>query len=194
MVNKVEKIKSFIADQPLLIPAAITAAAVILIAAVVTLIVLLMKRRNKAQPFEEIVIDTHEEPPVTFRPVLMREDPEDVTKRLFDPKEEFSLNSYCLELVNVDCPEQVFRVAIADRIVVGRRSGCTVPIPNSTLSGEHCEINLRNGRLYIRDLNSLNGTYLNESPERMTSEQELLSGSLVTMGQVKLLVSVGKIG
>ncbi len=193
-MNKVEKIKSFIADQPLLIPAAIIAAAVILAAAVAVIIVLLVKKRNKAQPFEEIVMDTQEEPPVTFRPAPMGEDPEDVTKRLFDPKEEFSLNSYCLELVNVDFPEQVYRVAIADRIVVGRRSGCTISIPNSTLSGEHCEINLRNGKLYIRDLNSLNGTYLNESAERMTSEQELLSGSLITMGQVKLLASVGRIG
>lgn len=193
-MNKVEKIKSFIADQPFLIPAAIAAAAVILIAAVAVLIVLLVKKRNKAQPFEEIVMDTHEEPPAAFRPTPIGDDPEDVTKRLFDPKEEFSLNSYCLELVNVDFPEQVYRVAITDRIVVGRRSGCTICIPNSTLSGEHCEINLRNGRLFIRDLNSLNGTYLNESPERMTSEQELLSGSLITMGQIKLLASIGRIG
>lgn len=193
-MNKVEKIKSFIADQPLLIPAAITVAGLVLIAAVVTIIVLLVKRRNKAQPFEEIVVDTPEEPPVNFRPAPMGDDPDDVTKRLFDPKEEFSLDSYCLELVNVEFPEQVYRVAVAERIVVGRRSGCTISIPNSTLSGEHCEINLRNGRLYIRDLNSLNGTYLNESPERLTSEQELLSGSLITMGQVKLLVSVGRAG
>lgn len=46
-------------------------------------------------------------------------------------------------------------------IVVGREpSLCERPIDDATISKRHCRFSLREGRLYVEDLNSLNGTWL----------------------------------
>lgn len=46
-------------------------------------------------------------------------------------------------------------------IVVGREPAvCDRPIDDVTISRRHCRFSLREGRLYIEDLNSLNGTWV----------------------------------
>lgn len=45
--------------------------------------------------------------------------------------------------------------------VVGRRQDCDLCIPLNIVSRRHCEFNLDEGTLSVRDLESRNGTYLN---------------------------------
>jgi len=45
--------------------------------------------------------------------------------------------------------------------VVGRRSGVAMKLQFRTVSGAHAEFTVRNGRLFVEDLGSTNGTYLN---------------------------------
>lgn len=118
---------------------------------------------------------------------------EDKTIRLFDDQTHSPvLKSYVLEIYDLRNPGQGYRVNVDDRITVGRGSGCTVCVPNRTLSSQHCEIVLDNGTLILRDLNSLNGTYLNGNPNRV-SEARLESGSIIQIGSEKLQVQLKEV-
>lgn len=70
---------------------------------------------------------------------------------------------------------------------VGRHPNNTVQVLDRIVSKEHCHIDLVNGRYVLRDLGSLNGTYVNG--ERV-HERPLYSGDEITMGSTRILVSV----
>lgn len=105
---------------------------------------------------------------------------------------ETDLKSYQLILQDLARPGQVYRANVAERITIGRRAGCTIQIPDRTMSGEHCEILLRGGKLYIRDLQSTNGTYLGRSTSRADME-ELKTGDVIRMGSVRMRVQIAVI-
>jgi len=50
---------------------------------------------------------------------------------------------------------------IANRFVIGRRSDCDLHLSNATVSGQHAELLTINGQLFLKDLESRNGTFLN---------------------------------
>jgi pSer/pThr/pTyr-binding forkhead associated (FHA) protein len=52
-------------------------------------------------------------------------------------------------------------IAVKSRMVIGRESNCDIPIPIEHLSRKHAELFFEGNQLYIKDLNSSNGTYLN---------------------------------
>ena len=65
--------------------------------------------------------------------------------------------------------------------VIGRGRSATLTLPHPLVSREHCEIYLSEGRLHVRDLGSLNGTYIgNERVE----DAALPAGGLLTVGPV----------
>jgi len=65
--------------------------------------------------------------------------------------------------------------------VIGRGRSATLTLPHPLVSREHCEIYLSDGRLHVRDLGSLNGTYVgNERVE----DAPLAPGGLLTVGTV----------
>lgn len=49
-------------------------------------------------------------------------------------------------------------------LVVGRSSQCDIVIPGTHLSRRHLELKVQGGSLHLKDLNSVNGTYLNDRP------------------------------
>ncbi|WP_020208326.1 FHA domain-containing protein [Gilvimarinus chinensis] len=59
---------------------------------------------------------------------------------------------------------QIFTVEPNKRYIIGRASDCDIPIKGSHLSRRHTEVALLGGSLRIRDLNSTNGTFVNERP------------------------------
>ncbi len=65
--------------------------------------------------------------------------------------------------------------------ILGRGKGSTVMLPHPLVSRQHCELFEANGRLWVRDLGSLNGTYVNN--EKIT-ETELPPNELLTVGTV----------
>lgn len=65
--------------------------------------------------------------------------------------------------------------------VVGRGRDATVMLPHPLVSRQHCEIFEANGYLMVRDIGSLNGTFINN--ERVT-EAVLPPGGLLTLGSV----------
>ena len=48
--------------------------------------------------------------------------------------------------------------------VVGRHSGCDHRLHDPSVSRRHCAFSLRDGRVWVEDLGSLNGTRLNGDP------------------------------
>ncbi|MBC8351741.1 MAG: FHA domain-containing protein [Planctomycetes bacterium] len=65
--------------------------------------------------------------------------------------------------------------------IIGRGRSAEVTIPHSLVSRQHCKITESGGRLVVRDLDSLNGTYVGD--ERIT-ETILEPGALLTVGTV----------
>jgi hypothetical protein len=65
--------------------------------------------------------------------------------------------------------------------VIGRGRGCTVVLPHPLVSRRHCTIFESQGQLMVRDMGSLNGTFVNNS--RIT-EAVLPPGELLTVGTV----------
>jgi EAL domain-containing protein (putative c-di-GMP-specific phosphodiesterase class I) len=65
---------------------------------------------------------------------------------------------------------------------VGRKSGLSLTLPRTTVSGLHAEFVESDKKLLIRDLASTNGTFVNGS--RLTAEAELHDGDLVQFADV----------
>ena len=70
-----------------------------------------------------------------------------------------------------------------DRTTVGRVEDNTFQIADPSVSSHHCEVHLRGNEVFIRDLNSTNGTFINEA--RIT-ESVLRPGQTLRLGQVEL--------
>lgn len=162
------------------------------VSAAAAAIVIKKRKDSRTEPFE-VLEELAEEPAVSVNPsVSLNLDDDDCTRRLFDYPET-GLKSYRLELYDLDNPERVYQVNVVDRITLGRGRECMVCIPdNRTLSGCHCEIVLQDGKMILRDLESKNGTFLDDSPNRIT-EAELKSGSVLRMGSARLRIQVRQI-
>jgi len=65
------------------------------------------------------------------------------------------------------------------RIVLGRSSGCHLVLSDDTVSRRHAELRLVEGRWYVRDLGSSNGTWVNG---RAVVEAEVRSGDALQLG------------
>lgn len=65
---------------------------------------------------------------------------------------------------------------------IGRGRDATLTLPHPLVSRKHCEIFERDGKLYVRDLKSLNGTFIDS--ERIEGIAELSPEQLLTIGTV----------
>lgn len=74
-----------------------------------------------------------------------------------------------------------------DRLVIGRKPTCDLRIPLSSVSREHCAIELDGEAVRVRDLGSSNGTFHNS--ERV-QEQGLAAGDELTVGPVVFTVVI----
>lgn len=72
--------------------------------------------------------------------------------------------------------------------LVGRGEGLPIRIVDSQMSRHHAIIDVRKGRLFIRDLGSTNNTYVNG--KAITKEMELKEGTKVGFGKLKGIIEV----
>ena len=82
----------------------------------------------------------------------------------------------------------IYECYLESTLVLGRReSVCDVEIgPDKTISGRHCRLILEDGDIYIEDLDSSNGTFVNgRSVAGMT---KLNKGDCITLGNTKLVI------
>jgi len=92
------------------------------------------------------------------------------------------------KLVVVGGDTKYNEVALHFPMVIGRGKECDVVLPHPLVSRRHCEILSSDTSLKVRDLGSLNGTFVGR--ERIT-ERELRPGELLTIGTVTFRVIYG---
>ena len=86
-----------------------------------------------------------------------------------------------VKLVVVGGATQATEILIRPPVVLGRGREASIPLPHPLVSRLHCEIVQRRGRLVVRDLGSLNGTFVGN---QRVSESVLPPGELLTVGSV----------
>jgi pSer/pThr/pTyr-binding forkhead associated (FHA) protein len=70
---------------------------------------------------------------------------------------------------------------LSDELTVGRAPGCQVTIDDSYVSQLHARIFRRDGTLYVEDLGSTNGTFLNR--KKVSAPAALRKGDRIQIGK-----------
>lgn len=76
-------------------------------------------------------------------------------------------------------------VPFARCITVGRKGDNDIELQDSHVSGHHCQICLQNGRVFVRDLASTNGTFVND---RRVEAVWLNEGDVIKLGSYRLKI------
>jgi predicted component of type VI protein secretion system len=74
-----------------------------------------------------------------------------------------------------------------DRTTIGRVEDNTFQIADPSVSSHHCEVHLRGSDIFIRDLNSTNGSFISGNK---IEESVLKPGEVLRLGQVELKLEV----
>ncbi|MEM9940944.1 MAG: SpoIIE family protein phosphatase [Planctomycetota bacterium] len=75
-----------------------------------------------------------------------------------------------------------------DPVVIGRHPQCEIHIDDGSVSRRHAEITYDGGQYYVRDLNSRNGTFLNDQPIQQPTR--LLDQSEIRICDVTLVFNL----
>ncbi len=152
----------------------------ILLLAVIMLVVLLMRKKNK--PVErgtssdtEIINDTE-------------------TQRIDDaenggilpPSGQQSKSRYRVILTDKSDMSRTYQCELKNSINLGKIDVNDIVVNVGTVSKRHCMITNKNGRFFIQDLNSTNGTFVNG--ERISFDTEIFSGTTIRMGRAELII------
>lgn len=74
------------------------------------------------------------------------------------------------------------------RLIVGRAPECDIVLSHATVSRRHAQIRIEQGQVLVRDLDSRNGTFLDDAPVKRTF---LSPNQIIRFGDVALrLVSI----
>jgi pSer/pThr/pTyr-binding forkhead associated (FHA) protein len=94
-----------------------------------------------------------------------------------------------LRLRVVDPPQRRGRIfELGEEVTMGRSPGCAVALEDDTFtSSVHARVYRRNGELWLEDLGSTNGTWLND--ERVRTPSRLQRGDRVKVGSTILEVA-----
>ena len=97
---------------------------------------------------------------------------------------------YDITLEDCSDPTRLYRASCDESLIVGRAQGaCDIVIDHDdSVSGRHCELSVRNGCWYVRDLQSSNGTKVNN--QKVFQELMLKKGDILQLGRSALQVSI----
>jgi hypothetical protein len=100
-----------------------------------------------------------------------------------------SVPEITLAAMDLDNLLQSFATA---EIVLGRESTCTFIIPDETISSTHARLSYHNSQWWVEDLQSTNGTFLNE--ERLYTPTVVIDGDEIKLGKICLQITIKKKG
>lgn len=72
-------------------------------------------------------------------------------------------------------------------VTIGRAPGNAFQIPESSVSGQHCEARMYGNELLVRDMRSTNGTFIQDA---LITEGVLRTGQVLRLGEVELQLEV----
>lgn len=107
-----------------------------------------------------------------------------------DDSTQIMTQEYVLCLSDKMDPEKTFRIPLRGTVIIGRRAGeANLVIDyDKSVSGRHCQVREADGRVFVEDMQSANGTMVDG--KRILSETEIVSGSTLTLGRVELRVDI----
>jgi pSer/pThr/pTyr-binding forkhead associated (FHA) protein len=76
-----------------------------------------------------------------------------------------------------------------EKTTIGRVDDNSFPIPEGSVSSHHCEVLLRGSEIFVHDLNSTNGTFVNG--HQVSGEAVLKPGQILRLGQVEIRLEDG---
>lgn len=79
------------------------------------------------------------------------------------------------------------RYALGDEITIGRAAGCQITLDDTYASQIHARVFTRDGQLYVEDLGSTNGTYLNR--RKVAAAMVVSHGDQLQVGSTIMEVS-----
>lgn len=90
-----------------------------------------------------------------------------------------------MAFIKIISPETSERtVELADRNTLGRHPDNTIQLLDRIVSKNHCHIDLEQGKFILKDMGSLNGTYVNG--ERVQGTRPLAAGDEISLGSTKM--------
>ena len=101
---------------------------------------------------------------------------------------ELSPNLGYVSLVDVPGGDRRYQLSEGGSLRIGRFEGNEIVIPQANISRFHAVINVGDGGIFLTDLGSRNGTFINGS--RVTSPAPLRNGDRIEIGGVALSVSL----
>jgi pSer/pThr/pTyr-binding forkhead associated (FHA) protein len=95
-----------------------------------------------------------------------------------------------LQLVSINQPEEITHKISQSEVLIGRDPNCKIHIQDETVSSQHVRLYYHDNNWWINDLNSTNGTFLNE--EMIAHPCVITENDEVRIGQVKFMVHIRK--
>lgn len=74
------------------------------------------------------------------------------------------------------------------QFLIGRDAHCNLRPASPAISKQHCGIFVRDGKVYVQDYGSTNGTHVNGEP--VTGERELANGDKLKAGPLEFTVTI----
>lgn len=167
--------------------------AVVIVVVALTAVLLIKKKRRPAEPVSEPNDDRNlmpEEQSVenadqTEMVASSDVQNENQTVVLWD-----SQTAYHVVLSDIKLTAKSFEFPLKSSVVLGRKQDmCDIVLDyDRTVSGRHCKLTVRDGKFYVTDLKSSNGTYINGW--KVQTEMEIIPGNILKLGRLEVKFEV----
>jgi len=134
------------------------------------------------QPIDTTVKEEPVAEPETYKTMLLDQD-----KTM--PLDDYGNSGINLKLTDINENKVVFDKSINQSIVIGRKDGCDIMFNESSISKEHASLSIIEGNVWVSDLFSTNGTFLNGT--KLEDTTVMNSGDLIKVGRREMKVEIG---
>jgi len=76
------------------------------------------------------------------------------------------------------------------QFLIGREESCQLRPASPAVSKRHCAIQVRSDKVYVRDIGSTNGTFIND--QQITQEVEVQHGDRLKIGPLEFVIQIEK--
>lgn len=165
----------------------------LLLVAVIVLLIFVIKR-GKKEIIKEVRVENVERDRRVRPTELSAEERAEMhsnqTRKLWNQPVKGEGEEMSLIIRDIVKPDKIYKRALSDFIIVGRNQGDVHIDYDRFISSPHCEFSYESGVLYVRDLNSTNGTYIED--RKITKKTIVVNGGIVKLGETELRVEVIK--